>query len=88
MNIKSVSIKKLPYGLHGLFERGYEAHIVFVEPQERPNFGFGWGLGNFGKCVWYTGLEPREMAGRLKPFASVIAIYDGKPDFSAVQTRV
>lgn len=56
----------------------YEVVIEFDKPQSHPNFGEGWGLGNFGNCKTYQGLQDVTLPG-MNTYTGVVAYYDGKP---------
>lgn len=57
----------------------YEVVIEFESPQELPNFGDGWGLGDFGVCKTYQGVKtPNDPS----TFSGVVAYYDGKPNLN------
>lgn len=76
----NVTLRKLPYS--AWLPNGWQAHIVFDEPQAQPNYGPGWGLGDFGQCVNYQGLVSPELRGQSKRFVGVLATYSAKPRFT------
>lgn len=51
-----------------------EVTLEFPSPQSHPNFGEGWGLGDFGTCNNYQGL--RSPSDRSL-FSGVIAYFRG-----------
>ena len=59
----------------------YEAVIHFAHPQSHPNFGEGWGLGDFGDCKTYKGIEDAGIATSER-FTGVIAYFNGVPKLS------
>ena len=53
----------------------HEVLIEFETTQSNPNFGQGWGLGDFGRCKTYQGINSDDLTG----FKGVVAYYDGRP---------
>lgn len=61
----------------------YEVILDFLREQHDPNFGPGWGLGNFGHCKDYQGIRTPD----FRMFTGVVAYYDGEPNFAVGKLR-